>query len=267
MDDRDSNTSTSIEDLDALIESDRHAAAIIAKAVFDQQVLTAIHSVTEANRLATARIMADTRVTCTKITTDAIVCCAELAGTVDALVSEIRHHGIDLASTSEEGLALVAEIAKNTRQEITESSENAVEVIERQAHNAIHLIAKNAENAVEDIKAIADEAARRVISNAREAARKIAESKETHRTGDSARTDGQAAAAKVSADADSATLRLTTRTKDAIEDIEQCLESTLQELADVADDAQRRIYAARDQAIDRIGSLLKSGPDPPSDAD
>mgnify|MGYP003115973880 CR=1 FL=1 len=248
----------SLEELDALIESDRQAAASLAVSIFSQQVAMAIHNIGECNILASARIRADSMVTSAKLTSDAEICAAQLTANTEIAVVEIEKFITSSGKNLDVIAACVSEMGNSAISDISLNAANAVEVIKRQAELAIQQITENAKASIDEIKGFAVDVAAAIDVSATETKTKLDLAKLLPRTRQSVALNAEDAANRVHEAAISASEDLTTRVEKAIEAINTAVGESIKLIVEIASNAEIRICDTRDAAILRIQEFLRA---------
>ena len=251
------DSSLTLEQLDALFETNRLAAAAVAEAVMAQEVATAISNISEINHIAIARIQADSAVASAKIGADAEVCATELVAHAEMAILRVQSSLSELQSDPVQLTSMVTEIGHNAREDISEGAEHTVNEIRSQAELALQQISVNAKNSINEIRCLAKQYTGRVAKNAEIAKRKLQEQQSTERSGDDITDEAEKAAEKVLIDAMSTTNSLRVNKNRTIEDINERTEAVLRDIRDATEKAETRIYGARDRALEMINDVLK----------
>lgn len=246
----------SADELDALFDADRLAAATIAETVMMQQISSAVSNITEINQVANVRIQADCAVASARISADAEVCAAELVAQAEMALMQIRATMAGRRLDPEKLTSMVTEIGRSSREVIASGAEETISAIKRQAESAIEQITGHARTSIEDIKALADEYADRVRVNAEIARRRLQQQEELNSTPKEEDREADDAAESVLKVSSTTTKTLKSKVAAAIHEINTLTAKILEEIAETVEVAESRIHAARDRALAAIRELV-----------
>lgn len=252
------NQTRSLKELDALLEKDRLAAATLAELVFNQQVTSAIHNISEVNLVANARIRADCMVTTAKLASDAEICAAQLSANAEIAITEIQKFD---AQSKEDRAAIgaaIQEMGQSALSEISTTASSAVDVIKREAEQAIKKISENAKASIEQIQVFASGVEANVLKTAMETKAKLDATKLGPRTPESAVLMAKAAAEKVTTMATVTTGKLKERLETAVQEINSAVDDSLNAVQEIVTNVEARIFDARDSAAQRLQEFLAS---------
>lgn len=246
-----------VEEMDELTERARRGAAEGVKAAFDKAVTVAIRNIGDISQVANARIQADCHVAAARIASSAEVSATELAANAEIAILAIQKHKIKTASDRTAANSMIADTSRRVESDISAGAKKAIEEIHRQAKAAVEQITENSKHSIKEIQSLATEVAEHVAENARIAQEKLEENKRAPRTPATVARDAAKAAKKVGKNSVAAMGKLQAKVSEAIEEINNLVESNLANLARAVLDAEARIIGARDAALARIRDFLE----------
>lgn len=250
------NQIRSIEELDKIIEHDREVAAKIAKTVFKREVNSAITNISEIIQIANARILADSQVASAKMMSDAEVMSTLILSKAELAALEVQQQLItepdDFTSMHEK----IVEIGRNTGTLISKTTSQSVEAIHREAKAAIDQLQENAAKAIEEIHSLADEVAAKVEENAQIATDVLRKQKAHDRTLEDVIQNAEIQAQVILDDAARSSAELHKVKDKAIADLKFFVDKATLEIQGAEKASERRILAARDQALAHIKEVI-----------
>jgi len=247
-----------MEELYALMERDRIAAAGLAADVFQNDVAMAVTTIAEINAVACARVQADTQVASAKMLIDAEVVAVRLSANAEAAISEYKRLLVG-GESRETVSAMIKEINRRHSAEMTLNSKTAIEGIERDAAAAITKLKAIGAAALDDIHCLAKEVSWRVEDDAKLAAEKLATYRQTPHSAEEAVAEADQAAKIVREAAEESSRHLQRTLDAAIRNITATADEACANVAEASKRATERILAALDEALRRVQEVVDFG--------
>jgi len=150
------NNSHALDVVDQAIEKDRLAAALVAKAHLEKDVILVVSQIDKSCEISLARIVSESEISITRITANAEIASARLGAQSDVIERELEK----LRTTCEDGEAyqiainMITETSKNQGDAISSETKQAVADIEIETENAIAKIKQQAQEANNEINEI-----------------------------------------------------------------------------------------------------------------
>jgi len=253
------NRVRSLEELYALMDDDRIAAAKLAEAAFQCDLNTAVTSITEISAVATAKVLADTQVASAKMLIDAEVAATRIAAGAKMALSECERRLRDPGpeTSSEAIIATILDIERHHQELVSSGAKQSVEAIERDAAAAIARQEIGAA-AIDNIRDLAGEIEAAVERNAQAAAEKLATYRQHPHTCEEAAAEGDVAAKIVAAAAEAAAMSLRRAAEAALGQIHAVTCDAGRTILASAKAAESRIETARDKALAQIHQAVIS---------
>ncbi len=248
--------SRSIEELYALIEADRVAAAEIAATVFDNEVAMAITNIGEINQVANARILADSQVASARMMTDAEVTAVALTAKAEAAIVEIKSRLQQDSRRSEITHSMIAEISRIAVGEISDSAQDSVKGIQLDAKYAIKCLQDNAAKAIEDIKATADDIAVRIAESTKRANTILTKQKERHPSPEDVVRHAETASQNILGVSSQATQQIHDAAAITIAELNTITDAATKIITEAVTASERRVLTARDRALASIQDIV-----------
>jgi len=237
----------SLEELYALMELDRNAAASAAADLFQKDVEAAINAITNINAVASARVQADTQAASARIMNDAEGAAAGLAAVAQMAIAEYTRHvqaqSKDVAPEVVKGM--VSEIGTVHSSEISKSAAQSIEDINRNAEATIAKLKGLAVAAISDISDLAKGISVKVQVNAALAVEKLKTFRQRPHTLE-----------EVAAEADKAAKMIADAAEIAADFLRQAVAGSIRNINLTTDDACENIGIASKVATERIVAAM-----------
>jgi hypothetical protein len=248
------NQVRSLDELYAVMETDRLAAARLAESTFRNDVDAAIASIADISSVAGARVMADTHVASAKLLIDAEVASTRLAVGAEMAVAEYKRHAQEQSpppdvSTIE---TAIQAIGKAHTDQLSQGARLSVEAIEREAAAAIARLKEIGSNAITEIRDFAALTSIKTHENAAHAAERLRSFRQSPQTLDAVAAEGDKAAAIVLEAAENAAVTLREAADVAFGKIMVVTDEACETIQAAAREATLRIEMAREKALTRI---------------
>ncbi len=244
----------SIEEVYALIDRNRTAAAEAARMKFRSDVDAAVAAVTDISAVATARILADSQVASAKIMIDAEVGAARLLSEAELRAAQCAK---DILNTPAEKVeAMLVEIASVTSSRLSAGASSAVELIRRDAEEAVRKLKQTGTDAIRDIRDLAAKVEAQIEADAKTAAEKLAKFRARPHTPEEASVEAERAADLVGAAANQGMTDLRAALDHTFARINKITEDACLAVQDAALAAEKRLNEGRERALARLNEVL-----------
>lgn len=251
-----------IEELDALFEQDRIAAAKIAVVALNHEVTTAVTNISEIHQVANARIFADGQIASAKLMTDAEITATHLIAKAELAVIDVRMRDQNSTKLSDLHVAMISEIGRTTAEGISQNAQESIQAIQNDAAEAIALLKQNASNAISMIQNLSTEISQRIDLSAKRAQEKLEQSKLHHRTAEELIVEAESQKALIAEAAKASSQDLQRCVEDSISNLHAATDAASAAISEAVTTSRQRILAARDKALVRIYEIV--GPPSPS---
>jgi hypothetical protein len=211
----DHGTDASLEEIYALIDKDRAAAAKAAQARFHSMVETGIAAIVSLEAIAGTRVQTDSRIASANVLIKAELAAARLLAEAKAQASRSASQAV--TQTKHVVEAALTEIGKQTSLRLIATTRQAVEIIQRDAEAAMQVLKETRVIAVRDGRALAADAAEQTRREARLAAENWKQGRDSART--TAACDGDDVALIVITAAEVAAVKFQDAMKARLDDI------------------------------------------------
>jgi len=245
-----------LDEVYALIDTNRIDAAGAAQAKFHHDIETAIATIANIGSVAGARVLADSRVASAKVLIN-----AELAATrllADAEMQASKCVNQVLIKPREVVEAAILEVGKLATWRLTATARESVEAIHQDAEFAINALKETGAHAIREIQALAAKVDTQTKHDAEQAAAKLKQFRERPRTMDEATSEGHDAAQIVIKAARHVSVGLQTAVKVSIAEINSVTEAACSAVHDAAVAAEEKIIEGRERALLRLRETLQA---------
>jgi hypothetical protein len=244
----------SLEELDALIEKDRVAAALIIKTQFIEKVIHCIAHIDKACEISLARIVSESEIAAARITANSEIATARLGARFKIILSEIEK--LNLTGISQRELevtmAMLSESSRQYAVDLAAEAKQGIQQLEEDTADAISRIKKHAEDSIAEIEAVKAEVLKQNNEAAAAAHQKLQASKSQDRTQEQVAREGVDAAGVVLSAAYASKVEVETKSAIAVELIQSSMTDAQQRVKSICDSAIGHIEAVMNDAIDKM---------------
>jgi hypothetical protein len=248
--------SRSLEEVYALIDKNRVAAARAAEAKFHNDMEAAIATIASIGSIASARVLADSRVASAKVLINAELAASRLLAEAEMQASKCVNE--ILTKPKEVVEAALKEIGRNTTLRLIDSAKESVEKIQRDAEDAIKLLQETSAIAIREIQTLASDVTVQTKRDAELAAQKLKEYRKRARTSDEAASEGEDVADIVIKGAAEASLRLQEAIKKTLAEINRITDEACSVLHEASLAAEKKVAQGCEQALARLAQTLEA---------
>lgn len=248
--------SRNLEEVYALIDENRVAAAKAAHAKFHNDMEAAIATIVSIGSIASARVMADSRVASAKVLINAELTASRLLAEAQTQASKYANEV--LTKPKEVVEAALLEIGRNTTEKLVASAKESVEKIQADAEDAIKVLRDTGAIAIREIQTLATDAAEQTKRDAELAAEKLSEYRKSARAPHEAAADEESVAQIVIKAAQEASLQLQETMKVTLAKINEITDGACMALHEAALAAEKKIYEGRELALARLEEALQA---------
>jgi hypothetical protein len=245
-----------LEEIYALIDKDRVAAAKAAQARFHGMVETGIAAIVSLEAIAGTRVRTDSRIASANVVIKAELAAARLLAEAKAQASRSANQAV--AQTKHGVEAALTQIGKQTSLRLIATTREAVEMIQRDAEAAIQALKETRVMAVRDGRALAADAAEQTRREARLAAETWKQGGESART--AAACDGDDVALIVITAAEVAAVKFQDAMKASLDDINAGTDAACLAVHDAALASKMKIEEGVARALAQLQEALKTHP-------
>ena len=249
----------SLEELYALMDRDRVAAARLAQSVFAADVDAALAGIVEISSVASARVMADTQVASAKLLIDAEVAATRLSVGAELAISEYRRHVLDSdsADSPEVVEAMIAEIGRVHSEHLSDSARQSIEAIQRDADAAIARLQEVGVAAIADIRDLATTLSLRTQAEAAKACERLKTYRQHPHTQEEVVAAEDEAVQLLADAAEVSAHALRDGAAAALRNIHGITDEACANIRSAAIAAQTRIEATREKALARLRQVVE----------
>ena len=246
----------SLEEIYALIDSNRVEAARAAQGKFHNDMEAAIATIASIGSVAGARVLADSRVASANVLINAELVATRLLAEAEVQASKCASEA--LTKPREVVQSALLEIGKYTTARLIASAKESVGKIQQDAEAAIKVLQETGAIAIREIQALAADVTKQTIRDAELAAKKLKEYRKRGRTPENATSDGEDAATIVINAAREASLRLQDATKATLARINAITNEACAIVRESALAAETKIQQGHDRALARLKGALQA---------
>jgi len=247
--------SRSLDEVYALIDENRGAAAKAAQARFHGAVETAMAAIISIGSIASARVQADSRVASANVLIKAELAATRLLGEAELQASQCIHEILtkprDVIETA------LLEMGKQTSLQLVATAKESVEKIHRDAEAAIKVLRETGTIAIREVQALAAKVAEQTRHDAELAAEKLREYRKSARTPDQATCEGEDVAQIVIKAAEEASVNLQDAIKTTLARINAITDEACAAVQEAALAAEKKILDGQDRALARLQETLR----------
>jgi hypothetical protein len=243
-----------LEEIYALIDKDRAAAAKVAQARFHSMVETGIAAIVSLEAIAGTRVQTDSRIASANVLIKAELAAARLLAEAKAQASRWANQAV--TQTKHVVEAALTEIGKQTSLRLIAATREAVEMIQQDAEAAIQVLKETRVIAVRDARALAAGAAEQTRREAMLAAEKWKEGREDAHT--AAACDGDDVALIVITAAEVAAAKFQEAMKATLDNINAVTDAACLAVQDAALASKMKIEEGVARASAQLQETLKS---------
>jgi len=239
----------SLDEVYALIDTNRAEAARAAQAKFHHDMEAAIATISSIGSIASARVLADSRVASANVLIDAELAASRLLAEAEIQAAKIAKEALTKPRDVVE--AAILEIGRHTTERLVVTARESVEKIQQDAEAAIKVLRETGAIAIREVQALAASVTEQTKQDAKLAAARLAEYRKQSRSPDEAASQGEDLAKAVLLAAEEASAQLST-----------AIEATLEKINTITNDACAAMHQAADEAKKgwrRGGSRRRSG--------
>ncbi|MBC8269671.1 MAG: hypothetical protein H8E36_13065 [Rhodospirillaceae bacterium] len=252
--------SRSLEELDALIEHDRRAAALIARALLDKDVIQFLAHIDKVSEISLARIVSESEISVVRIMANAEIAAARLAAQTDQIQLEIDK--LNSSQPNEEALeiavAMIAESSRRHSQDVAEEAKQAIDQIEKDSAEAIDRLNKFTKESIAEIQKLKEQSTKNVDAMAVDASIKLKKSKLGIRTAEQAVWESEDASDLILSYAEEASQKMQSKFNWATDRIQTATEVAHNRIRATCKESTKRIEATRDRAIENLKNVIEA---------
>ncbi len=245
-----------LDEVYALIDKNRVAAARAAQAKFHSDIEGAMAAIVSIGSIASARVQADSRVASAKVLINAELAATRLLAEAEVQASKCAHEA--LTKPKEVVEATLLELEKNTSLRLIATAKGSVETIQRDAETAIKALRETGAIAIREVQALAANVAEQTRQDAELAAEKLREYRKTTPTPDEAICEGEDVAQIVIQAAQEVSAKLKQSIEVILANINAITDEACRAVHEAALAAERKILDSQERALGRLKDALKA---------
>lgn|GEM_PF-3959931 len=244
-----------LEEIYALIDKDRVAAAKAAQARFHSMVETGIAAIVSLEAIAGTRVQTDSRIASANVLIKAELAAARLLA--EAKTQASRWASQAAVQTKDVVEAALTEIGKQTGLRLIATAGKAAEMLQQDAEAAMQVLKETRVSAVRDARALAADAAEQTTREARLAAGKLKDYREDARAAAAAASDGDDVAQIVIGAAEVAAVKFQEAMKAALDNINAVTDAACLAVQEAALASKKNIEEGIAHALAQLQDTLK----------
>jgi hypothetical protein len=243
-----------IDEIYALIDKDRGAAAEAARLKFRGDIDSAIAAVSEISAVAGTRIVADSQVASAKILIDAEVSATRLLSEAELRAARCVHESLSKPHQVVE--AMLLEISRSTSEHLSTAANDSIAAIKRDAETAIASLKVAGANAIQEMQELASRVENQLNIDAGVAAEKLRKFRERPHSAEEAETEADRACRLVIRAASEGTSSLRVALNGSLETVNKITDEACAAVQDAAQAAEKRLSQGQAQALRRLDELI-----------
>jgi hypothetical protein len=246
----------SLDEIYALIDTNRVDAANAAQAKFHNDMEAAIAAIASIGAIAGARVQADSRVASARVLINAELAATRLLAEAEVQASKCANEA--LTKPREVVQAALLEIGKNTTMQLILTATESVGKIQRDAELAIKVLRETGAIAIQEVQALAANVTEQTMRAAELAAEKLKEYRKKAHTADEATSDGEDLAHIVIKAAERASVQLKEAIKTTLAGINATTDAACAAVYEAAFAAEKKILDGQERASARLKEALQA---------
>ena len=246
----------SLDEVYALIDTNRAEAARAAQAKFHNDMEAAIATISSIGSIASARVLADSRVASANVLIDAELAASRLLAEAEIQAAKIAKEVLTKPRDVVE--AAILEIGRHTTERLVVTARESVEKIQQDAEAAIKVLRETGAIAIREVQALADSVTEQTKQDTKLAAARLAEYRKQSRSPDEAESQGEDLAKVVLQAAEQASDQLRTAIEATLAKINLITNDACSAVHEAAAEAKKRVEEGRERASLRLKETLKA---------
>ena len=243
-----------MDEVYALIDKDRAAAAEAARMKFRGDVESAITAVTEISTVAGARIASNSQVASAKILIDAEVSATRLLAEAEVRAAQCVSESLKKPKEFVESMLL--EISRATSEHLTAAASDSVVAIRRDAQLAIEDLRKAGAAAILEMQGLASRVEAQLVADAKSAEERLRKFRERPHTAEEAETEADHACKLVAEAASEGAASLRETVNRSFAAINKITDDACAAIQNAALAAEERLAQAQARALVRLDEVI-----------